>query len=102
MAEFQTVMAQAARMCSSHKLCMSCPVGKIRTVNCRKFIFEHPDEFEEIIMKWAEEHSVVTNGKKFREVFGYDLTEKFFTSPKVKDWYNAEYKEPEERKEEHA
>lgn len=96
MAEFQTVMAQAAMMCKYYENCRSCPVGKIRTVNCRKFIFNHPDEFEEIIMKWAEEHSVVTNGKKFREVFGCDLTEKFNVSPSVKDWLNEEFREHEE------
>lgn len=96
MAEFQTVMAQAARVCKSHETCGSCPVGKTRTVNCRKFIFDHPDEFEEIVMKWAAEHPLVTNGAKFWEVFGYDFVQAVYAD----DWYNAEYKEPEEQEEE--
>ena len=100
MAEFQAVMAQAARMCSSNKLCTSCLIRKNCVTSCRVFMFEHPDEFEEIIMRWTAENPPKTNGAKFREVFGYDLTEKFFTSSKVRDWYNAEYKEPEEQEEE--
>lgn len=96
---FQTVMAQVSRMCKSNKICASCPINKHRTINCRVFMFEHPDEFEEIVMKWAEEHSIVTNGKKFKEVFGYDMTERFNTAPSMKDWLDAEYKEPEKQEE---
>ena len=99
MADFQTVMAQAARMCNSHKSCASCPIRKNRAASCRVFLFEHPDRFEEIIMKWAEEHSVMTNGEKFREVFGYDMTEKFNASLSVKYWLAEEFREPEEQEE---
>ena len=99
MAEFVKVATEMARMCRHYEgFCKECPLG--HAVSCHNWMLNHPKEAEEIIMKWAEEHSVVTNGKKFREVFGYDLTEKFFTSSKVKDWYNAEYKEPEEQEEE--
>lgn len=94
MAEFQTVMAQAAMMCSSHKLCTSCPVGKTRTVNCRKFIFEHPDEFEEIVMKWAEEHPFVTNSTKFAEIFGVPFWAiSCGVTPEISKWLRSEYKE---------
>ena len=94
MAEFQTVMAQAARMCKSHEICGSCPVGKTRTVNCRKFIFDHPDEFEEIVMKWAEEHPLVTNGAKFKEIFGVPfLAISFGSTPEIAKWLRSEYKE---------
>lgn len=94
MAEFQTVMAQAARMCSSHKLCTSRPVGKIRTVNCRKSIFEHPDEFEEIVMKWVEEHPLVTNGAKFEEIFGVPFwAVSCGVTPAISEWLKSEYKE---------
>lgn len=96
MADFKTVMVQAAMMCKSHKTCESCPVSKHRVTNCRVFIFDHPDEFEEIILKWAAEHSIVTNGNKFKEVFGYDMTERFNTAPSMKDWLDAEYEKPEE------
>lgn len=95
MADFQTVMAQAAGMCKSHNLCTNCPVGKTRTVNCRKFIFDHPDEFEEIVMKWAEEHPLVTNGAKFEEIFGKDLFKLCVEEPwgDVLKWLDEEYQE---------
>ena len=94
MAEFQTVMAQAARMCKSHELCTSCPVGKIRTINCRKFIFDHPDEFEEIITQWAAEHPLVTNGAKFEEIFGYPFwAVSCGVTPAISKWLKSEYKE---------
>lgn len=44
-------------------------------------------------MKWAAENPLKTNGAKFREVFGYDMTERFNTAPSMKDWLDAEYKE---------
>ena len=93
MAEFQTVMAQAARMCSSHKLCTSCLIGKNRVVSCRAFMFEHPEEAEEIVMKWAAEHPLVTNGTKFFEVFGVPFwaISCGFT-PAISKWLRSEYK----------
>ena len=94
MAEFQTVMAQAARMCSSHKLCTSCLIGKNRVVSCRAFMFEHPDEFEEIITQWAAEHPLVTNGAKFEEIFGYPFwAVSCGVTPAISKWLKSEYKE---------
>jgi hypothetical protein len=94
MADFQTVMVQAARMCKSHEICGSCPVGRTRTVNCRKFIFDHPDEFEEIVMKWAAEHPLVTNGDKFEEIFGVPFWAiSCGVTPAISKWLRSEYKE---------
>ena len=96
MAEFQTVMAQAARMCNSHKLCASCPIKKNCVTSCRAFIFEHPDEFEEIVMKWAEEHPFVTNSTKFVEIFGVPFWAiSCGVTPAISKWLRSEYKEVE-------
>lgn len=96
MAEFQTVMAQAARMCSSHKLCTSCLIRKNCVTSCRAFMFEHPDEYEEIIMKWAEEHPVVTNSTKFEEIFGVPFWAiSCGVTPAISKWLRSEYKEIE-------
>ena len=102
MAEFQTVMKERERMCNCFDACVHCPLRKVqeKSVLCRDWTFSNPAEAEQIIIKWAAENPPKTNGDKFREVFGYDMTEKFFTSSKVKDWYNAEYKKPEEQEEE--
>ena len=94
MAEFQTVMEQAARMCSSHKLCTSCLIGKKRVVSCRAFMFEHPDEFEEIITQWAAEHPLVTNGAKFEEIFGVPFWAiSCGVTPEISKWLRSEYNE---------
>ena len=94
MAEFQTVMAQAARMCSSHKLCASCPIKKNCVTSCRVFMFEHPDRFEEIVLQWAKEHPVVTNGAKFEEIFGVPFWAiSCGVTPAISEWLKSEYKE---------
>ena len=92
MAEFAKVAAEMARMCRHHEgFCKECPLG--HAVSCHNWMLNHPKEAEEIIMKWAAENPFKSNGAKFREVFGYDFVQAVY----VDDWYNAEYKEPEER-----
>ena len=94
MAEFQTVMAQVTRMCSSNKLCTSCPIRNNRIVSCRAFMFEHPDEFEKIVNKWAAEHPLVTNGAKFEEVFGVPFWAiSCGVTPAISKWLGSEYEE---------
>lgn len=96
MAEFQTVMAQAARMCKSHEICGSCPIRKNRATSCRAFMFEHPDEFEEILMQWAAEHPFKSNGTKFCEVFGVPFWAiSCGVTPAISKWLRSEYKEAE-------
>lgn len=98
MAEFSKVAAEMTRMCSHYEgFCKECPLGF--SASCRNWVLAQSKQAEEIIIKWAAENPIITNGAKFWEVFGYDLNEKFNVSPSVKDWYNAEYKEPEEQEE---
>ena len=98
MAEFVKVAAEMNRICRRYAgFCKECPLGF--APSCRNWVLAQSAEAEQIIMAWAAENPLKTNGDKFREVFGYDLTEKFFTGSKVNDWYDAEYKEPEEQKE---
>lgn len=97
MAEFAKVAAETTRMCGHYEsFCKECPLGF--ALSCRNWVLDHPKEAEEIIMKWAAENPIITNGAKFREVFGYDFVQAVY----VDDWYNAEYKEPEEQEEEHT
>lgn len=93
MAEFAKVAAEMARMCRHYEaFCTECPLGS--ALSCHNWMLNHPKKAEEIIMKWAAENPFKSNGAKFREVFGYDFVQAVY----VDDWYNAEYKEPEERK----
>ena len=92
MAEFAKVAAEMARMCRRHEgFCKECPLGF--AASCRNWVLAHSKEAEKIIMKWAAENPFKTNGAKFREVFGYDFVQAVYAD----DWYNAEYKKPEER-----
>lgn len=57
-----------ARMCKFYKNCDYCALAKTTAI-CQVFIEEHPDEANEIILKWCEEHPVETRQSKFLKMF---------------------------------
>lgn len=71
--EFAEVIKITNRMCSCHfnnYICTKYPLDKPnngKDLHCNKFINAYPKGAEEIIMKWAEENPVKTNGSKFLE-----------------------------------
>lgn len=76
MAEFLEVMKHRKRMCDALKKtdCSSCGLcsdNNNYNVGCSTFIYNYYEQAEEIIMKWAKEHPVMTNADKFKEVFGF-------------------------------
>lgn len=98
MAEFQKIVKERKRMCEQYDFCKYCPLGELQkhdngNAMCRSMVFEYPEKAEYIIMKWAEEHPIMTNRKKFKEVFGFDILERFSFSEHDKEWLNKEYKE---------
>ena len=81
MAEFKEVMKNKNRMCDALR-CYDCLLSSDNNgsgVACDTFANCHPEEAQEIIMKWAEEHPIKTNADKFKEVmsktFGLDVSE---------------------------
>lgn len=79
MSEFVEVMKQRERICEFYD-CENCPISSFvnRTEkHCSSYMSENPQEAEEIIMKWAKEHPIMTNGEKFKEImldtFGVDV-----------------------------
>ena len=105
MAEFQTIIEERERMCNAHgSSCDGCPLSRIRRKSetiCTLFMIKDPKEAEIIIMKWAEEHPLVTNGAKFEEVFGVPFWAiSCGVTPEISKWLRSEYKEPEKQKEE--
>ena len=96
MAEYREVIKQFQRMCESYGAsCDGCPVKKQRGIfHCWRWITEEPEVAEELIMKWAKENPVMTNGDKIKEVFGIDFKSTFNTSPWTLEWLDEEYKEP--------
>lgn len=87
MAEFTEIIKEKERMCEYYGLycvfdeingkTLKCPIKELEyftdSDDCSTLIFEHPEEAEKIILKWAKEHPFKTNADKFKEVFGYDI-----------------------------
>ena len=95
MAEFQKVIAQFDRMCEETNDCDKCPLTAARKgtfLSCIAFMRKRRKKAEEIIMKWAEEHPVMTNGKKFEEVFGFSPYMKFQSYEDMKQWIESEWR----------
>ena len=93
MAEFVKVAAEMTRMCGHYEgFCKECPLGF--AVSCRNWVFAQPSEAEEIIMKWAEEHPLMTNGAKFMEIFGVPFwVISCGVTPAISKWLKSDYKE---------
>ncbi len=91
MAEFVKVMKERQRMCNSYRICCQCRINAIRNDVCVEWIARNPKEAERIIMEWSSEHPLITNGKKFREVFGIDLEDKYLVTEHAKEWACREY-----------
>lgn len=97
MAEFRDVAKAYKRLCDAFGSCTDCPLNDLTKKTfcaCESSVAKfYPEEAERIIMKWAKENPLMTNGRKFREVFGEDmmvmLTEEH--AP-LGDWLTAEYK----------
>ena len=88
MAEFQAVIRERQRMCSSYNTCRQCYINDLLTDTCAAWIMKNPEATERIVMQWAAEHPVKTNRDKFKEVFGYNS----FAECPV-GWSDMEYKE---------
>ena len=58
MADYMDVMRAFKRMCHFENCATAtgCPMNCSNLSQCRKFAFERPAEFENRVMKWAEEH----------------------------------------------
>lgn len=95
MAEFLKVVKERKRMCESYgDPCKGCPLEF--AISCKNWMLAHPEETEEIIMEWSEKHPIMTNRKKFEEVFGFDLLKRIVLSEHDKEWFDEEYKESDD------
>lgn len=115
--EFVEVMRNRKRMCNTIGMCEYCPLSSSNngtSMICSDVIKTYPEKAEKIIMKWAEEHPIKTNGSKFLEdypnsnVSGYRNSGEILyirldkSKPANEDnnmieipaeWWNKEYKE---------
>lgn len=95
MADFVAVMKERNRMCNKFKRCSDCPLGISfnQSQPCRNWMIDHPEEAQEIILKWSEENPATTNRMKLKEVFGFDVALMFEVTTGNCVWLNSEYKE---------
>lgn len=68
---FQEVVKEKNRMCDTlletELHCKNCPLSSLNntdSANCNEFIWEHPDEAEEMIMEWSKENPEVREENK--------------------------------------
>ena len=94
MAEFHMIMNEYDRMCNGMGCC-TCPIASTNNgmgFSCNDLMRKFPEKAERIIMQWSEEHPVMTNRKKFSEVFGFDVATMFEVNRGNADWLDEEYK----------
>lgn len=101
MAEFQKIAKARRRMCDAYKGCKECPLYSLTQGNfCGTKTLNFPEESERIILEWETWHPIMTNGKKFEEVFGSSAEvvwhHEFNAFSK---WMDAEYKGEQDERE---
>ena len=114
--EFKEFAKLQVRMCVKNFACRECPMyaefcnSEFWTANkCREASYLNPEKAEEIVRRWADEHPLVTNRQKFREVFGREIRQSAGVTrlawisgitdnsgKTVNEWLNAEYEPPKE------
>ena len=100
MAEYTTVVKERRRMCKEVQTCNKCPISAINNKTktyCDNFMSASPEEADRIIMQWSKDHPVMTNRRKFEEVFGHNIASMLETSCRnsacLSAWLDEEYKE---------
>lgn len=79
--EIKDFLVAAQKMCNAHDiLCKGCELGEKRhkeNLSCNEFQRKYPEEYIEIVKKWAKEHPVKTKKQKFLELFNADTPRKW-------------------------
>ncbi|MBR3360895.1 MAG: hypothetical protein IKG39_06125 [Lachnospiraceae bacterium] len=79
-------LKERERMCESFKTCDGCSFNH----HCSDFMGEYAEEAVRIVEQWSNEHPIMTNLMKFKEVFGKCNTE---VTAQI-SWWMEEYHEP--------
>ena len=96
MAEFERVCNEWKRMHETVRTCNECPLSLVNNKtgkSCDIAVREYPTKAKEIIMKWSEEHPIMTNRRKFTETFGFDVATMFEINRGNAEWLDEEYEE---------
>lgn len=80
-----------ARLCNTYENdCFMCPLNK---PSCVEIEINDPEKAEKIITTWDIQYPIITNAKKFKDVFG--VNPQFLGEDTVRNnlhWWNDEYK----------
>ena len=79
-------LSERERMCDAFiSCCDGCPASNLSDCRRIRLTDAEKDELIEAVERWSKHHPKMTNGDKFREVFGLPVTI-------TDDWLNKEYK----------
>ena len=93
-------LKETQRMCSSYKECTNCPLKELASFygysTCRVAMFNECEKAISAVDAWSKEHPIITNARKFEEVFGKQTlpVPKFFAET---GWWDEPYKEPQKK-----
>lgn len=104
--EFKEFCKEVQRICDYHLYdkgcCGECPLNPFTNdkIRCLENVIYYPDESERIVGEWAKEHPLITNGDKFKEVFGLDINitdggTLHIDTRNYISWLKSEYKTPQ-------
>jgi hypothetical protein len=94
-----TFVKEHRRMCDEHLACVGCPLSNLAYCSDAE-----PEELVTAVEEWSKEHPLMTNRRKFEEVFGIDNqrieinsdgympTVTIPSSILMRSWWDAEYK----------
>lgn len=84
------------RMCStSDEYCSGCPLIEKGCLSTGMRV-KSDSQFMTItcaVEQWSKEHPITTNSKKFEEVFGFLMEDKYVVSAEVLNWLKKPYEE---------
>lgn len=98
-------------MCRNYLSCEGCPIYAEANSDCERWCFDHYEKAEELVRKWEDEHPIVTNADKFREVFGIRIEASYchpgnavvgdfifqkYPTSELAEWLCSEYEPPKE------
>lgn len=95
MADYKTVMREYDRMCNNNgSTCVNCPISARNNgsgIACTSLMCDFPEKAERIVLQWAEKTPIMTNRRKFEEVFGFNIATMFEVNRGNADWLDEEY-----------
>jgi len=109
-------LKETQRMCSSYKECTDCPLKELASFAgykaCRIYMLNECEKAISAVEAWSKEHPIITNARKFEEVFGQkpqSINGIIYCPPfkpgaincdhvdcmKCLEWWDKQYEEPE-------